>query len=49
MSCNASTLVRDLRNLNSGFRFRSIQLLDMFPATSHFETLIVLEMRQASR
>ncbi|MCP4045841.1 MAG: class I SAM-dependent RNA methyltransferase [Gammaproteobacteria bacterium] len=49
VSCNASTLVRDLRNLSTGFRFKNIQLLDMFPATSHFETLVVLEMRQASR
>ncbi len=45
VSCNASSLVRDLRNLDTRFRFRSIQLLDLFPATSHFETLVVLEMR----
>ena len=49
VSCNASSLVRDLRNLNTRFRFKSIQLLDLFPATSHFETLVVLEMRTGSR
>jgi 23S rRNA (uracil1939-C5)-methyltransferase len=46
VSCNASSLVRDLRNLGTRFRFKSIQLLDLFPATSHFETLVVLEMRK---
>jgi 23S rRNA (uracil1939-C5)-methyltransferase len=45
VSCNAFSLVRDLRNLDTRFRFKSIQLLDMFPATSHFETLVVLQMR----
>jgi 23S rRNA (uracil1939-C5)-methyltransferase len=45
VSCNASSLVRDLRNLDTRFRFRSMQLLDLFPATSHFESLVVLEMR----
>jgi 23S rRNA (uracil1939-C5)-methyltransferase len=45
VSCNASSLVRDLRNLDTRFRFKSIQLLDLFPATSHFETLVALELR----
>jgi 23S rRNA (uracil1939-C5)-methyltransferase len=49
VSCNASSLVRDLRNLKTRFRVKSIELLDLFPATSHFETLVVLEMRKASR
>jgi 23S rRNA (uracil1939-C5)-methyltransferase len=45
VSCNASSLIRDLRNLDTRFRFKSIQLLDLFPATSHFETFVVLELR----
>ena len=46
VSCNPASLARDLRNLSTRFRFKSIQLLDLFPATAHFETLVVLEMRR---
>ncbi len=49
ISCNPASLTRDLSNLSQRFRFKSVQLLDMFPATSHFETLVVLEMRKGSR
>jgi len=49
VSCNPASLARDLRNLGVRFRFKSIQLLDLFPATSHFETLVLLEIRKASR
>jgi 23S rRNA (uracil1939-C5)-methyltransferase len=49
VSCNPASLVRDLRNLSTKLRFKSIQLLDLFPATSHFETHVLLEMRKASR
>jgi 23S rRNA (uracil1939-C5)-methyltransferase len=49
VSCNPASLARDLRNLDARFRFKSIQLLDLFPATSHFETLVLLEIRKASR
>lgn len=49
VSCNPASLVRDLRNLGMRFRFKSVQLLDLFPATSHFETLVLLEIRKASR
>ena len=46
VSCNPASLARDLKNLETRFRFKSVQLLDLFPATSHFETLVVLQMRQ---
>jgi 23S rRNA (uracil1939-C5)-methyltransferase len=49
VSCNPASLARDLRNLSARFRFKTIQLLDLFPATSHFETFVVLELRKASR
>ncbi len=49
VSCNPASLARDLRGLSAKFRFKSVQLLDLFPATSHFETLVLLEMRRASR
>ena len=47
VSCNPASLARDLRNLSARFRLKTIQLLDLFPATSHFETLVVLEIRKA--
>ena len=46
VSCNPASLVRDLCNLSMRFRFKSIQLLDLFPATAHFETLVLLEIRK---
>jgi len=46
VSCNPASLVRDLRSLSKRFRFKSIQLLDLFPATAHFETLVLLEIRK---
>jgi len=49
VSCNPASLTRDLKNLSTRFRIRSVQLLDLFPATAHFETLVLLEMRKASR
>jgi len=49
VSCNPASLARDLRNLDARFRFKAIQLLDMFPATAHFETLVSLEIRKGTR
>jgi 23S rRNA (uracil1939-C5)-methyltransferase len=49
VSCNPASLARDLRNMSARFRIKSVQLLDLFPATAHFETLVVLEIRKASR
>jgi len=46
VSCNPASLARDLRGLSTKFRLKSVQLLDMFPATAHFETFVVLQMRQ---
>lgn len=44
VSCNPASLTRDLRNMSTRFRFESVQLLDLFPGTSHFETLVVLKL-----
>lgn len=44
-SCNPASLAHDLRKLDKRVRIKTVQLLDMFPATSHFETLIMLEIR----
>jgi 23S rRNA (uracil1939-C5)-methyltransferase len=47
VSCNPATQVRDIRPMiDSGYRFRLIQPVDMFPHTPHIENLCVLE-RQA--
>lgn len=46
VSCNPVTLSRDLHSLmneNKKLRIESIALFDMFPATKHFETLVVLK------
>lgn len=46
LSCNVSSLVRDLRALVSGFpryRLRFLRAFDMFPQTNHVETLAILD------
>ena len=41
-SCNAKTLARDLAAMPS-FTARRVRLLDMFPQTSHYEAMVLLE------
>lgn len=41
-SCNAQTLQRDLLQLKKVYQIESLQIFDMFPFSSHFETLVVL-------
>ena len=41
-SCNAESLARDLRAMPS-LRPREAQVLDMFPNTTHYEVLVLLE------
>jgi 23S rRNA (uracil1939-C5)-methyltransferase len=46
LSCDPGTLARDLAELTAaGHRLVSLRLFDLFPQTSHVESLVVLEKR----
>ena len=45
VSCNSSTLARDLKELNELYEITEIQPVDMFPQTYHIETVAKLEIR----
>ncbi len=44
-SCNAQTLARDYAQLAPHYTLTSLQLFDMFPLTSHFETLAIMRLK----
>lgn len=43
ISCNPSTLARDLSELSAGYSVKDIMLYDMFPNTYHVECVVVLK------
>jgi 23S rRNA (uracil1939-C5)-methyltransferase len=43
VSCDPSTLARDIKILSSSYRLTSARVVDMFPQTYHIETVAVLE------
>jgi 23S rRNA (uracil1939-C5)-methyltransferase len=43
VSCDPATLARDLERLGPGYALRVAKAFDLFPMTSHVETLVVLE------
>lgn len=43
VSCNPSTLARDILRLNDfGYELRAVTAVDMFPRTSHVETVVLM-------
>ena len=45
VSCNPSTLARDLALFNERYLVGEVQPLDLFPNTHHVETVVLLEQR----
>jgi len=45
VSCNPSTLAKNINHLQSSYKLRYVQPIDMFPQTSNIETIAVLEKR----
>ena len=46
ISCNPSTLIRDLSKVEGLYDIQSIKPIDMFPFTSHVECVAVLQLKQ---
>lgn len=48
VSCNPATLARDLKifSQNSDFKIKKVIPVDMFPRTSHVETIVILERKK---
>jgi len=45
VSCDPTTLARDLAVLQRGYGIEALHLVDLFPQTSHIETVVVLERK----
>ncbi|MDZ7660156.1 23S rRNA (uracil(1939)-C(5))-methyltransferase RlmD [Fodinibius sp.] len=45
VSCNSSTMARDLKELNKVYDIQEVQPVDMFPQTYHIETVAKLRLR----
>ncbi|MBT8336867.1 MAG: TRAM domain-containing protein [Gemmatimonadetes bacterium] len=43
VSCDPSTLARDIARLGDGFRLRRVAAFDLFPQTAHVETVVTLD------
>jgi 23S rRNA (uracil1939-C5)-methyltransferase len=46
VSCDPSTLARDLKVLTTAYDVQRVILLDLFPQTFHFETVVHLELKR---
>lgn len=45
VSCNPATLARDIKELEDMYNVTKINFVDMFPGTSHIETVAILEKK----
>jgi len=45
ISCNPTTLARDLKKLSEKYDIESVRLVDFFPQTYHIESLVFLKLR----
>jgi tRNA/tmRNA/rRNA uracil-C5-methylase (TrmA/RlmC/RlmD family) len=45
-SCNYTTLLPDLKDLNEKYEIKAINIYDFFPRTPYFETLVLLERKK---
>ncbi len=45
VSCDPATLARDLKRLSTGYNVIKVQPVDMFPQTSHVETVVLLQKK----
>ncbi|QIZ06823.1 23S rRNA (uracil(1939)-C(5))-methyltransferase RlmD [Priestia megaterium] len=45
ISCNPSTLAKDIQNLSAKYEVKYIQPVDMFPHTAHVECCVLLKLR----
>jgi 23S rRNA (uracil747-C5)-methyltransferase len=43
-SCHSESLAVDIKKLRSSYELKRVQIFDMFPHTSHFETLVELKL-----
>lgn len=46
ISCNPSTLARDLKELKEDYEIKEVQPVDMFPQTYHIETVVLLCLKE---
>jgi 23S rRNA (uracil1939-C5)-methyltransferase len=46
VSCDPATLARDVGRLGDAFRIRRIQAVDLFPQTSHVETILTMDLEE---
>jgi 23S rRNA (uracil1939-C5)-methyltransferase len=47
VSCDPATMARDLKKLLAAYRVERLTLIDLFPQTYHFETIVHLERNAA--
>jgi len=45
ISCNPSTLARDLKKLKTTYDLQSVQMIDFFPNTFHIEAAALLKRK----